>query len=202
MADFKEIERLTGEVRPKGMVVWITGLSGSGKTTLAFALEKKMIESVAGMTARVLDGDLLRNSLCSDLGYSDSDRSENIRRAGEVVKLFVDVSISVVAAFISPFRKDRDSVRNSLPPGRFVEVYLDCPLKVCEKRDVKGLYKKARDGKIANFTGISSSYEPPLNPEVRLRTDLRTVESCALEVMRYLKKSEVFLELETIANVR
>ncbi len=184
------------------MVVWITGLSGSGKTTLALALEKKLLESAAGMTARVLDGDLLRKSLCSDLGYSDSDRSENIRRAGEVVKLFVDISISVIAAFISPFRQDRENVRSSLPPGRFIEVYLECPLKVCEKRDVKGLYKKARDGEIINFTGISSSYEPPLNPEIRLRTDLRTVESCALEVMRYLKKSEVFLEFETSINVR
>ena len=139
----------------KGIIIWFTGLSGAGKSTLALGLKKKLIEK--GRSVYVLDGDLIRKGLSSDLGYSSEDRSENIRRIGEVAKLFADASINTIVAFISPFKKDRDRVRESVKPGQFIEVFLDCPLEICESRDTKGLYKKARNHEIEDFTGIFSN---------------------------------------------
>ncbi len=170
----------------QGRIIWITGLSGSGKTTLSTLLDARLREG----TDRVytLDGDLIRQGLNSDLGFSDEDRKENIRRIGEVARLFVDADFIVIVAFISPFKADRDKVRQATEPGRFLEVYLDCPLKVCEQRDPKGLYKKARLKKIEKFTGISSPYEPPGSPEVTLRTHERTAEECVQEIIDCIKK--------------
>lgn len=137
----------------------------------------------------MLDGDIIRKGLNSDLGYSSKDRSENIRRIGEVTKLFSDASINTIVAFISPFNKDRARVRKSVKPGLFIEVFLNCPLEICEARDTKGLYKKARNHEIKNFTGISSPYEPPLSPEITIRTDLDTVEQSAQKVLVYLDQN-------------
>lgn len=159
-----------------GLVVWFTGLSGAGKTTLATMLERRLFES--GRQTYLLDGDVLRTGLCRDLGFSDKDRRENIRRAGEVARLLADAGFIAVSAFISPFRADRDAVRQALPPGRFIEVFVNAPLAVCEQRDTKGLYRKARAKLIPEFTGISSPYEAPASPELELRTDLEGVEVC------------------------
>ena len=150
-------------------VLWLTGLSGSGKSTLANLLEKKLHEQ--GRHTYLLDGDNVRHGLCGDLGFSDKDRVENIRRISEVARLFVDSGSIVLTAFISPFQADRDFCRNLLQSGEFVEVYVDTPLEVCEQRDPKGLYKKARNGEIKHFTGIDSTYEAPAEPEVRLVYD-------------------------------
>ena len=150
----------------KPRVLWLTGLSGSGKSTLANLLEKKLHEK--GKHTYLLDGDNVRHGLCGDLGFSDKDRVENIRRISEVAKLFVDSGMVVLTAFISPFQADRDFCRNLLADGEFIEVYVDTPLEVCEQRDPKGLYKKARSGEIKHFTGIDSTYEAPQSPEVHL----------------------------------
>jgi len=147
-----------------GTIIWLTGLSGSGKTTLSIALESVLFQQKALVT--ILDGDVVREGLNKDLGYSAEDRNENIRRVGEVVRLLAHQAFVVIAAFISPFREGRDRVRQSMDTGRFIEVYVDCPLEVCEERDTKGLYKKARNDDISDFTGISSPYEPPLNPDI------------------------------------
>ena len=136
----------------------------------------------------VIDGDQIRKGLSADLSFSDDDRSENIRRIGEIAKLFSDEGFIVLAALISPFRKDRDKVRNNLGADRFVEIYVDCPMEVCEKRDVKGHYKLARNRIINDFTGVSSPYEPPLNPELRIRTNINKVDICVNEVISYLVK--------------
>lgn len=167
-------------------VVWLTGLSGAGKSTLALALEHAM-ESRSG-SVYVLDGDLLRRGLCSDLGYSRSDRAENIRRAGEVASIVLDAGLTVVAAFIAPYRADRDRLRTRFPPGRFIEVFVNAPLAVCEQRDVKGLYARARRGEIADFTGVSAPFEPPLHPDIELRTDLKPVDECVADVLRFLDR--------------
>jgi adenylylsulfate kinase len=167
-----------------GTVFWLTGLSGAGKTTLANQLEKYLFDQ--GKLVYLLDGDKFRAGLSSDLGFSAEDRFENIRRVGEVVKLFIHAGLIVIVAFISPFRKDRDSVRLALPPGRLIEIFVDSPLEVCEKRDVKGLYKKARAGIIKDFTGISSPYEPPLFPEIHLKTDKETIEESVGKILDYL----------------
>ncbi|MBU3022389.1 adenylyl-sulfate kinase [Aestuariibacter sp. A3R04] len=147
-------------------VLWLTGFSGSGKSTLSNLLEKKFQEQ--GKHTYLLDGDNVRHGLCGDLGFSDKDRVENIRRVSEVAKLFVDSGVIVLTAFISPFQVDRDYCRKLLDEGEFVEVFVDVPLDVCEQRDPKGLYKKARAGEIKDFTGISSAYEAPQNPEIHL----------------------------------
>ncbi len=167
-----------------GRVVWLTGFSGAGKTTIALELKKELIN--VGRHTVVLDGDILRRGLCSDLGFSPEDRRENIRRVGEVASLFANVGIICVAAFISPYSRERDLARSVAPPGSFLEVYLSTPLEVCERRDTKGLYAKARAGKLADFTGISSPYEPPLNPELELRTDLLGVSQCVAMILQKL----------------
>ena len=177
----------------KGAVMWITGLPCSGKTTLSEKLRLSLCHK--NILTYVIDGDQIRKGLSSDLGFLKEDRSENIRRVGEVAKLFSDVGFVVIASLISPFRKDRDKVRNNLGSDRFVEIYLDCPIEECEKRDVKGHYKSARQGKIKDFTGVSSPYEPPLNPELSLRTSTDNIESCVDKVISYLVKfSHISLE--------
>lgn len=152
----------------KPVLIWFTGLSGSGKSTLSNLLENELHES--GFKTYALDGDNIRQGLCNDLAFTEEDRIENIRRIGEVSKLFLDSGIVVLSSFVSPFRADRDSVRELIGKDRFIEVFVDCPLEVCEKRDVKGLYKKAREGKIKNFTGIDSPFEIPENPDLIVKT--------------------------------
>ncbi len=169
--------------------VWFTGLSGSGKSTIAVAVERQLVEQ--GRHAYVLDGDNIRHGLNSNVGFSPEDRTENIRRIGEVAKLFNHAGVIVMAAFVSPYREDRDRVRATLPEGMFVEVLVDCPLEECERRDVKGLYKKARAGEIAEFTGISAPFEPPEKPEIVLQSAESTVEECASQVLDYLRDAGV-----------
>jgi len=170
----------------RGCTIWMTGLSGSGKSTLAVALEKKLWER--GVRSYVLDGDNVRHGLNKDLGFSPEDRNENIRRIGEVAKLFTDANVLNVTAFISPYRADRDQVRALMAEGDFIEVFVDCPVEVCETRDPKGLYKKARAGQIPEFTGISAPYEEPLNPEISLRTDKQSEEESLQTVLQYLER--------------
>ena len=170
----------------KGCTIWMTGLSGSGKSTLAVALEKRLWDR--GIRSYVLDGDNVRHGLNKDLGFSPKDRTENIRRIGEVAKLFTDAGVINVTAFISPYRADRDSVRALMDAGDFIEVLVDCPVEVCERRDVKGLYKKARAGEIPEFTGISAPYEAPLSPELTVHTDQHGEEECLNQLLAYLEK--------------
>ncbi len=166
-------------------VLWLTGLSGSGKSTLANLLEKKLFEQ--GKHTYLLDGDNIRHGLCGDLGFSDKDRVENIRRISEVAKLFVDAGNIVLTAFISPFQADRDYCRKLLEDGEFVEVFVDTPLDVCEQRDPKGLYKKARSGEIKDFTGIDSTYEAPKSPEIHLEYQDEQPEQTAERLYELLK---------------
>ncbi|NCO02143.1 MAG: adenylyl-sulfate kinase [Epsilonproteobacteria bacterium] len=166
-------------------VLWFTGLSGSGKSTVANAVESRLLE--LKKHTYLLDGDNIRTGLNKGLSFSDEDRVENIRRIGEVSKLFVDSGIIVLSAFISPFQQDREIVRSLLAEGKFIEVFIDTPLDICEKRDPKGLYKKARNGEIPNFTGISSPYEAPLSPEIHIINYDKSVEEAAEEVIDYLK---------------
>lgn len=167
-------------------VIWFTGLSGSGKSTVANEVAYKLYKD--GIGNYVLDGDNIRHGLNKDLGFSEEDRKENIRRIGEVSKLFVDSGQVVLTAFISPFQADRDIVRNLLDEDEFIEVYVKCSLEECEKRDPKGLYQKARQGKIKDFTGIDSPYEGPNNPEFVLETDRYSVEECVEQLIAYLTK--------------
>lgn len=169
----------------RSCVLWFTGLSGSGKSTIANAVESKLLE--LEKHTYLLDGDNIRMGLNKGLSFSETDRVENIRRIGEVSKLFVDAGVIVLTAFISPFVKDREQVRNLLNVGEFLEVFIDTPLEVCESRDPKGLYQKARTGEIPNFTGISSPYEAPANPEIWLKTNDLSVEEAASKVLAYLK---------------
>lgn len=171
-----------------GVVIWLTGLSAAGKTTIANALERELFNQ--GRQVYVLDGDKMRQGLCSDLSYSPESRKENIRRAGEVAKLFADAGIICITAFISPYRSDRDMVRAMMPAGGFVEVFVNAPLAVCEHRDPKGLYAKARAGIIKDFTGVSAPYEPPVHPEVELHTDHQDVAACVSTIVAVLKKRE------------
>jgi adenylyl-sulfate kinase len=163
-----------------GCVVWLTGLSGAGKTTIARALEAEL--RLQGRAVCVLDGDCLRRGLCADLGFSPADRQENIRRVGEVARLFADAGLICIVALISPYRRDRDRARAAAPAGRFVEVYINAPLAVCEQRDPKGLYARARAGELKDFTGVDAPYEAPSNPEVELRTDQCDVAGCVAQV--------------------
>jgi adenylylsulfate kinase len=169
----------------KPAVLWFTGLSGSGKSTVANAVDKMLHD--LGCKTYVLDGDNVRHGLNGDLTFTDEDRIENIRRIGEVSKLFVDAGLIVSTAFISPFITDREMVRKQLVKGEFIEVFVDTPLDICEQRDPKGLYKKARTGEIKNFTGISSTYEAPINAEIVVKTAELSVEECARQVVRYLE---------------
>src|ERR671935_2042497 len=169
----------------RSCTVWLTGLSGSGKSTIAVELEKKLWER--GVRAYILDGDNIRHGLNKNLGFSPADRTENIRRIGEVAKLFTDAGIVALTAFISPYRADRDQVRAIMQPGDFIEVLVDCPLDVCEQRDVKGLYQKARAGQIPEFTGVSAPYEPPLDPELTIRTAEQSPEESVGQVLAYLE---------------
>jgi len=175
-------EELAGH---KSAILWFTGLSGSGKSTLAHTIEEKLHQ--LGCRTFVFDGDNVRHGLCSDLGFGDDDRRENLRRIGEMVKLFLEAGTISLTAFISPFREDREKVRSMVPHGDFIEVYCRCPIEVCEQRDVKGLYKKARDGKIPHFTGISSPYEEPLDAEVVVDTDSVSLEESTETVLAVLR---------------
>lgn len=172
--------------RHKSAILWFTGLSGAGKSTLAHAVEEKLHER--GCRTFVLDGDNVRHGLCSDLGFSDEDRTENIRRIGEISKLFLEAGVIVLTAFISPFRRDRELARSVAPHGDFNEIFCDSSLEVCESRDVKGLYAKARAGEIPQFTGISSPYEEPVSPELRVDTGTLSVEESADVVLRALQE--------------
>ncbi len=169
----------------KSFVIWFTGLSGSGKSTLANAVEGELHK--LGCNSFVFDGDNVRHGLCGDLGFSEEDRVENIRRVAEMSRLFIEAGIIALTAFISPFRADRRKVRDLMPEGDFIEVYCDCSLETCEKRDVKGLYKKARAGIIKNYTGISSPYETPEWAEVVVDTDALTLDESAGLILNYLR---------------
>jgi len=172
-----------------GVVLWFTGLSGSGKSTLAHALEEHLYQMKCH--TYVLDGDNVRHGLCGDLGFSEKDRIENIRRISEVAKLFMDAGVIVLTAFISPFRGDRNRARN-LVGEDFVEIYCACSLEVCEERDVKGLYRRARSGEIKEFTGISSPYEPPNHPELILETGKFSVDECVEQILGYLRHRGIY----------
>ena len=165
----------------RGAIIWFTGLSGSGKSTLAHGVEEALHQQ--GCRTFVLDGDNVRHGLCGDLGFSNKDRQENIRRIGEVAKLFMEAGVIVLAAFISPYRADRERVRGMVGLGNFIEIYCDASIEVCEARDVKGMYKKARAGQIAEFTGISSPYEAPENPELTVNTGGSELDNCVRQVI-------------------
>lgn len=169
----------------KGLVVWFTGLSGAGKSTLAQALAAEL--SAAGHLAYILDGDTLRRGLCSDIGFSREDRAENIRRAGEVAALFADAGFVCIASFLSPYLEDRARARQMVPAGHFIEVFINAPIELCERRDPKGLYRKARAELIPFFTGISDPYEAPESPEIEVRTGELTVEQSVGRILDYLK---------------
>ncbi|PEL11290.1 adenylyl-sulfate kinase [Bacillus sp. AFS017336] len=166
-------------------ILWFTGLSASGKSTIANEIAKALFN--LNVQQYVLDGDNIRHGLNNDLGFTDHDRTENIRRIGEVAKLFVDNGQIVLTAFISPFIADRNIVRSLVAQDEFIEVYVECSVETCESRDPKGLYKKAKNGEIQNFTGISSPYEAPLNPEITLNTDKLSVQECVETVLQFLK---------------
>jgi adenylylsulfate kinase len=171
----------------KSAVLWFTGLSGSGKSTISVELEKKLHN--AGIRAFRLDGDNIRHGLNKNLGFSPEDRKENIRRIGEVSKLMVEAGLMTLTAFISPYREDRDGVRNLLGEGEFIEVFVDASIETCELRDPKGLYKKARKGEIKDFTGIDAPYEVPEVPEIIVNTDKQSMEESVKTIMTYLKKN-------------
>ncbi|MBX7148881.1 adenylyl-sulfate kinase [bacterium] len=182
-------EERSKSLKQKGAVLWFTGLSGSGKSTIASSVEKALITQ--GFHAYVIDGDNLRHGLNKDLSFDDKSRSENIRRVGEVAKLFCDANVITLVSLISPFRKNRDDVRAIIPQGHFFEIFVNTPIEECEKRDPKGLYQKARKGEIKDFTGISSPYEEPLKPELNLETAQLSIEECAKAVIEMLKKNKI-----------
>ncbi|MBF0720026.1 adenylyl-sulfate kinase [Mammaliicoccus sciuri] len=172
----------------KSVVIWFTGLSGSGKSTISVALEKALFEQ--NITSYRLDGDNIRHGLNQNLGFSPEDRKENIRRIGEVGKLMVDAGVVTMTAFISPYEEDRNTVRDILEDGEFIEVYTKCSLDECESRDPKGLYKKARSGEIKEFTGINAPYEEPSNPEIIIDTENESVEESVEKIVAYLKENQ------------
>lgn len=182
-----ERERRNGH---RGAILWFTGLSGSGKSTVANAVDHLLFE--LGCKSYVLDGDNIRHGLNGDLGFSPEDRAENIRRIGEVAKLFADSGAIALTAFISPYRADRDRIRDTSPAGDFVEIFVSCPLELCEERDPKGLYGRARAGEIPEFTGISAPYEAPETPELVVDTAAAGVEDCARQVLSYLRERGYF----------
>ena len=181
-----EIDQAAREelLKQKGCVIWFTGLSGSGKSTVANQVAAHLHQS--GRITYVLDGDNIRHGLNKNLGFSPEDRQENIRRIGEVAKLFADAGLITTTAFISPYRQDRDAVRDIMSSDRFIEVFVDCPLEICENRDPKGLYKKARAGELKGFTGIDAPYEAPQNPELIVNTNELDVAGCTEQVIAYL----------------
>jgi adenylylsulfate kinase len=183
----------------RGATIWFTGLSGSGKSTLAKMMESALFERRC--QTYVLDGDNVRHGLNRDLGFSPEDRTENIRRIGEVAKLFTENGSIVLTAFISPYRADRDMVRGLMGRTDFIEVHVDCALEVCEQRDPKGLYRKARAGEIPEFTGISAPYEAPLSPELVLRTDRATPEECVDQLFEYLERNGYLTRTPEAARV-
>jgi adenylyl-sulfate kinase len=176
--------RLAAMKRQQPCVLWLTGLSGAGKSTVALALQDQL--TALGHHSALLDGDALRDGLCQDLGFGDAARSENIRRAAEVARLMTDAGLIVIAAFISPFRRDRDAARARMAPDEFAEVHIDTPLAVAEARDPKGLYKRARLGQLPQFTGIGSPYEAPLQPELRIDTTLQSPAQAAQGIIDWL----------------
>jgi adenylylsulfate kinase len=182
----KDKEKILGQ---KGILLWFTGLSATGKSAISHALERKL--SDADYFAVVLDGDNIRHGLNKDLGFSPQDRDENIRRIGEVAKLFAENGVITMTAFISPYRADRDRVRNKLADGDFIEIYLKCPLEELRRRDPKGLYKKAMEGEIREFTGISAPYEEPLKPEIILDTYETPLNECVETILNYLRSHHI-----------
>lgn len=170
----------------KSFILWFTGLSGAGKSTLAHALEEELHQ--LGCRTFVFDGDNVRHGLCGDLEFSEADRKENIRRIGEMCKLFTEAGVIALTAFISPFRVDRRKVRDLVPKGDFIEVYCRCSVDVCESRDVKGLYRKAKAGEIKDFTGISSPYEEPEHPEITINTGEDSLEASVTKILSYLEQ--------------
>jgi adenylylsulfate kinase len=176
----------------RSAILWFTGLSGAGKSTLANAVNSALFEQ--GLACYVLDGDNIRHGLCKDLGFSDAAREENIRRIGEVAKLFVDAGVVALTAFVSPFKADRDKVRALVPAGDFIEIHCAADLGVCEQRDTKGLYAKARAGEIKEFTGISSPYEAPEAPELKVDTGSQTLEESVAQVLTYLQAEGIIPE--------
>ena len=180
----------------KSAVLWFTGLSGSGKSTLAHAVEEQLHQN--GLNTFVLDGDNVRHGLCSDLGFSDTDRKENIRRISEIAKLLLEAGVLTLTSFISPFRAERATARSLIPHGDFIEIHCFCPLTVCEQRDVKGLYKKARLGEIKNFTGISSPYEEPENPDLKIDTSQLTLEESVQQVIDLLRTRNILPAAELV----
>ena len=179
--DREKLERMRGH---KGIVLWFTGLSGSGKSTLANALNESLHKR--GLSTFILDGDNIRHGLCKDLGFSDEDREENIRRIGEVANLFMNAGIITITAFVSPFKNDREKVKNIIGAQDFIEVYCAASLNVCESRDTKGLYKKARTGEIKDFTGISSPYEPPSEPNIVVDTGSLDIKNSVQKIIDHL----------------
>ncbi len=173
----------------RSVILWLTGLSGAGKSTLAHAIERRLFE--INCATFVFDGDNVRHGLCADLGFTQQDRTENIRRVGEMAKLFTEAGIIAITAFISPIIADRERVRALVAPEDFIEVYCRCTIEVCEKRDVKGLYAKARQGLIPEFTGISSPYEPPQNPELSIDTGTLSLDECVEQVLAYLNLKQI-----------
>ena len=184
-------ERANGQ---QSVLLWFTGLSGSGKSTLAHAVEQRL--HGMGRQTFVLDGDNIRHGLCGDLGFSEGDRIENIRRVGEVAKLFLEAGVITLAAFISPYSRDRQVARSLILDGDFLEIYCLCPLDICESRDVKGLYRQARAGEITNFTGISSPYEAPLEPELCVDTGRLSLETSVELIMALLRRRGVITCIE------
>jgi len=173
----------------RSVILWFTGLSGAGKSTLAHAVEEKLHQM--GCRTFVFDGDNVRHGLCADLSFSAEDRVENIRRVGEMAKLFLEAGVIALTAFISPFRADRARVRSLVPHGDFLEIFCDCPLEICEQRDVKGMYRRARAGEIKEFTGISSPYEKPEAPELLVDTGYRDLDDCVAQVIGFLRERKV-----------
>jgi len=176
----------------RGAIIWFTGFSGSGKSTLAHAVEEMLHQR--GCRTFVLDGDNVRHGLCGDLDFSTEDRQENIRRIGEVAKLFMEAGLIVLTAFISPYKADRDRVRGMVEHGDFLEIFCNTPLEICETRDVKGMYKKARAGEIAEFTGISSPYEVPTNPELAVNTGTVMLDVCVQQVLGEMMNRSIITE--------
>lgn len=197
MAEFpkRDISRFNGYVKKadreklhghKGVAVWLTGFSASGKSTIAHHLEKRLYEM--GRSTYVLDGDNVRHGLCADLGFSSCDRSENIRRIGEMARLFVESGIILLAAFISPDRADRRKIRETIGEENFIEVFVDCPISVCRLRDPKGIYQRALSGEIKNFTGISAKYDPPERPDITIRSHEEAVDSAVNRLIAHMRK--------------
>lgn len=183
----------------ESIIIWFTGLSGAGKSTLANALEQKL--HATGCATIVLDGDNVRHGLCGDLSFSTDGREENIRRIGEMSKLFIDAGVIAITAFISPFRHDRRRVRNLVEEGDFIEVYCRCSLDTCEKRDIKGMYKLARSGEIKEFTGISSPYEEPEQADITVDTDKHSIEECVGHIVTELEHLQIFNKKTSLNEV-